>query len=66
VTRDDGRRVEVRINDRGPFGEARRIIDVSRRAAVELGMIKAGVIDVQLEVLHVPERKAPRKPKRRR
>lgn len=66
VTREDGRSVQLRINDRGPFGDSRRIIDVSRRAATELGMIKAGVIDVQVEVLHVPEPKAGRARKRRR
>jgi rare lipoprotein A len=66
VTRDDGRRVEVRINDRGPFGASRRIIDLSRSAAAALGMIEAGVIDVQVEVLEVPQRKATRTRKRRR
>lgn len=43
--------VIVRINDRGPFGDARRIIDVSRRAAEELGMVGSGVVPVELEIL---------------
>lgn len=52
VTRPEtGSSVVVRINDRGPFGDRRRIIDLSRRAATELGMIRAGVVDVEVEVL---------------
>jgi rare lipoprotein A len=52
VTRPDtGSSVVVRINDRGPFGDRRRIIDLSRRAAQDLGMIRAGVVDVEVEVL---------------
>jgi rare lipoprotein A len=43
--------VIVRINDRGPFGSRRRIIDVSRAAAERLGMIPAGVVPVTIEVL---------------
>jgi rare lipoprotein A len=52
VTReDDGKSVIVRINDRGPFGNASRIIDVSHSAAEALDMIRAGVVPVRLEVL---------------
>lgn len=52
VTREHGgRSVVVRINDRGPFGKSRRIIDLSRRAAEELDMIRAGVVPVQVDVL---------------
>lgn len=50
----NGRTVEVRINDRGPFGNKGRIIDVSEAAARKLGMIKAGVVPVEVEVLYVP------------
>jgi rare lipoprotein A len=50
----NGRSVVVRINDRGPFGKKRRIIDVSRGAARKLDMIKAGVVPVRLEVLWTP------------
>lgn len=42
------RSVTVRINDRGPYSRG-RIIDVSRRAATELGMLKAGVAPVRIE-----------------
>ncbi len=48
---DNDRSVVVRINDRGPFGNPRRIIDVSRRAAEKLGMIGDGVAPVKLEIL---------------
>jgi rare lipoprotein A len=46
----NGRKVTVRINDRGPFVEG-RIVDLSYRAAGELDMIAAGVVNVRLEVL---------------
>lgn len=44
------RSVVVRINDRGPFVRG-RIIDVSRAAAERLGMLRAGVVPVRIEVL---------------
>ncbi|AUX32474.1 hypothetical protein SOCE836_046140 [Sorangium cellulosum] len=56
VVRRDGRRVRVRINDRGPFKRG-RIIDVSRRAAERLGLIQDGVIDVTLELIWKPARR---------
>ncbi|MYL23179.1 septal ring lytic transglycosylase RlpA family protein [Vreelandella massiliensis] len=46
VTRPDtGKKVEVIINDRGPYVEG-RIIDLSKRAARELDMLKRGVAPV--------------------
>jgi rare lipoprotein A len=45
----NGRSVEVRINDRGPYGRA--IIDVSEAAARRLDMIQAGVVPVIVEVI---------------
>lgn len=45
-----GRSVTVRINDRGPF-TAGRVIDVSRAAAEELGLIARGHAPVELEVI---------------
>lgn len=48
VTRlDDGRHTVVRINDRGPFVRG-RVIDLSRRAAQELGMETDGMVSVRL------------------
>jgi rare lipoprotein A len=40
----------VEITDRGPFSHG-RIIDVSHAAAEKLGMMDAGVANVQLEIL---------------
>ncbi len=49
----NGRAIEVRINDRGPFVE-NRIIDLSLAAARELDMVAAGVGPVRLELLGGP------------
>jgi rare lipoprotein A len=40
--------IQCRVNDRGPFVRG-RIIDVSITAARALGMIDAGIVDVQIE-----------------
>lgn len=45
-----GRSVIVRVNDRGPFA-GNRVIDLSKAAARELGMLNAGIADVTLELL---------------
>lgn len=51
VTRQDtGESVEVEINDRGPFVKG-RIIDLSKGAARELGMLNRGVAPVRLTYL---------------
>ncbi|CAM2007461.1 septal ring lytic transglycosylase RlpA family protein [Acanthopleuribacter pedis] len=47
VNRDNGRRVLVRINDRGPFVRG-RIIDLSKGAAKEIGLIGTGTAQVAL------------------
>jgi peptidoglycan lytic transglycosylase len=44
---DNGRRVQVRINDRGPFVRG-RIIDLSRAAAEAIDMIGSGTARVEL------------------
>lgn len=50
TNRNNLRSVIVRINDRGPsFGT--RILDLSRAAAVELGMLRRGIAPIKLEVL---------------
>lgn len=49
-----GASVIVRVNDRGPFGDRRRVLDLSRAAAEALDMIRAGVADVRVEVLERP------------
>lgn len=47
---DNGRDVEVRINDRGPFIDG-RVIDLSLKAAREIDMVRAGVVPVRLQIL---------------
>jgi len=51
----NGKEVDVRINDRGPFSRG-RVIDLSRAAAEALGMLGLGVKDV---LLLVPESMPP-------
>jgi rare lipoprotein A len=49
----NNRSVNVKVVDRGPFGAAARrpVIDLSRRAAQQLGFITAGRTQVQIDVL---------------
>lgn len=47
---DNGRSINVRINDRGPFSNG-RIIDVSRKAAQLLEFENAGTAKVRVEIL---------------
>jgi rare lipoprotein A len=54
VRTDGGQSVVVKIADRGPFGNKRRIIDLSRSAAARLGILRAGVANVRVEVLALP------------
>jgi len=55
---ENGRRLTMRVIDRGPYGRNYRkgtIVDVSRGAARRLGFIKDGIVRVRLEVLAVGE-----------
>jgi rare lipoprotein A len=47
---DNGKQVEVRINDRGPFVKS-RLIDLSYAAAAALDMIGPGTAPVRVDVL---------------
>ena len=49
----NGKSVEVRINDRGPWGDGDRIIDVSSAAADVLQMKKSGLVPVDVEVIRL-------------
>jgi len=49
----NGRSVELRIIDRGPFVEG-RVIDVSHAAAQQLDLIGPGVASVRVEVISAP------------
>jgi rare lipoprotein A len=53
VDLETGRSIVVRINDRGPFVEG-RIIDLSKGAAENLGMIQRGIIPVGLRIVRWP------------
>jgi rare lipoprotein A len=48
--RKTGREIIVRVNDRGPFVDG-RIIDLSYSAARDLGVVKSGTAQVQIEAL---------------
>jgi rare lipoprotein A len=50
-----GRSRVVRINDRGPYFPGREL-DLSFRAAAQLGIIESGVARVKIELLEVPRR----------
>ena len=50
---DNGRTVEVRINDRGPFRK-NRVLDLSYAAARQLGAVGEGVIPVTLKIVTSP------------
>lgn len=53
IDRFDKPSVVVRVNDRGPFKRG-RIIDLSKKAARRLQMIRDGVVEVKLEVVSYP------------
>lgn len=53
---ENGKTLVVRVNDRGPF-HSNRIIDLSKGAAEELGIIATGTANVRVQVLG-PESKA--------
>ena len=46
----NGRKVQVRINDRGPFIRG-RIIDLSYAAAKQIGMLSQGVVKVRVKAV---------------
>ena len=47
---ENGRKVQVRINDRGPYAQG-RIIDLSRAAAERLGFTREGTTRVRVKLL---------------
>ena len=51
--RDSQDKVEVRINDRGPFVET-RVIDLSKGAASKIRMIRKGVVPVVITPYEIP------------
>lgn len=55
TNKKNNKSVVVRVNDRGPFRKS-RVIDLSRSAAVKVGMIPFGVVPVRIEVLNFFDR----------
>jgi rare lipoprotein A len=55
---ENGKRVRVRINDRGPFVD-RRIIDLSLAAADTIDVVRPGVVRVRLKVIRAPSQDDP-------
>ena len=55
----NGESVIVRVNDRGPF-EGRRVVDLSERAAREIGLFRAGTGRVVMELLPKKAKPQPR------
>jgi rare lipoprotein A len=49
----NGKKVDVRINDRGPFVKG-RIVDLSQAAARDIDMLRAGTARVRLKVIPPP------------
>jgi rare lipoprotein A len=54
----NGKQVDVRITDRGPFVHG-RIIDLSMSAARQIDMVRAGTARVRLKVIQAPVSAAP-------
>jgi len=50
VNLQNGRSTVVRINDRGPHVPG-RIIDLSRAAAMELGIVENGTVEVEVSIV---------------
>jgi rare lipoprotein A len=50
----NGKRVDVRITDRGPFIKG-RIIDLSLGAAREIDMVREGIVPVRIKVIRPPK-----------
>jgi rare lipoprotein A (peptidoglycan hydrolase) len=67
VTRLDTKKtVYVRVTDRGPFGKARRILDLSTAAAERLDMLRRGVAEIRADVVEQGKPPPPRKKRSRR
>ncbi len=51
---DTGGVVRVRINDRGPWGDPKKVIDLSYRAAQLLGFVEMGAAKVEVRIVPGP------------
>ncbi len=56
VTRlDNNRSVNVKVTDKGPFIKG-RVVDLSKAAANQLGLVNDGAVEVRVEVVSLPGR----------
>ncbi|KOO02174.1 septal ring lytic transglycosylase RlpA family protein [Vibrio nereis] len=62
TNKGNGKKVIVRVNDRGPFHEG-RIIDLSYAAAAKLDVIRTGTAKVSIKVITMDQPTDPRKQK---
>ncbi len=60
---ENGKKVEVRINDRGPFAE-NRVIDLSGAAANKIDMKKDGTSQVKIETKSVKKKRSTHRPRK--
>jgi rare lipoprotein A len=51
---ENGKRVRLRVNDRGPYCEG-RVADLSRAASERLGFVDEGVTDATIRVVSLPQ-----------
>jgi rare lipoprotein A len=54
----NGKQVDVRVTDRGPFVDG-RIIDLSMGAAERIDMVRDGIVKVRLKVIRPPSQAHP-------
>lgn len=54
TNKSNGRSVIVRVNDRGPFVDG-RIVDLSKAAAEQLGMLRKGIVRVDVAQVMNPD-----------
>ena len=50
VNKKNGKDVVVVVKDRGPFGKG-RVVDLSNKAAAEIGMLSAGIVPCELWIV---------------
>ena len=53
----NNKEVVVKVTDRGPYAKG-RIVDLSKRAAKQIGMLSAGVVNVEVEVISTGKSKS--------
>ena len=52
---ENSKKIYARVNDRGPY-KKKRIVDVSKRIATELGFIDRGTARVKLDIISYPKK----------